>query len=59
LKSNALLSGAEVRRTFFDYFVNERQHTYWHSSSVVPQADSHLSFVNAGMYQVVLGFLMR
>lgn len=59
LKSGALVSGAEVRRAFFDYFVNEHQHTYWHSSSIVPQADSYLSFVNAGMYQAIsLQFLI-
>ncbi|KAI6183771.1 Alanine--tRNA ligase [Aphelenchoides bicaudatus] len=50
LKSNAILSGAEVRSAFMDFF-KEREHTYWHSSSTIPQVDSYLSFVNAGMYQ--------
>lgn len=46
------LSATEIRQAFFDYFIRQRQHTYWKSSSVLPGEDAHLSFVNAGMYQV-------
>lgn len=48
----SILSASEIRQEFFDYFINEKQHSYWHSSNVVPGEDSLLSFVNAGMYQV-------
>lgn len=43
-------SGAQVRKTFLDYFA-ERGHTIVPSSSVVPHNDPTLLFTNAGMNQ--------
>jgi hypothetical protein len=45
------LSGNEVRAAFMDYFRDRHQHTYVHSSSVVPHEDPTLLFANAGMNQ--------
>ncbi|MBW0504644.1 hypothetical protein O181_044359 [Austropuccinia psidii MF-1] len=42
---------AKVRRTFFDYFINKNDHTFVHSSSVIPFDDPTLLFANAGMNQ--------
>jgi len=49
------MSGKEVRKAFIDFFVQEKAHTYWRSSSVVPSVDDptlSMLFVNAGMNQV-------
>ncbi|MFL7893050.1 MAG: alanine--tRNA ligase [Anaerolineales bacterium] len=43
-------SGANIRQTFIDYFV-ERGHTFVPSSSLVPGGDQTLLFTNAGMVQ--------
>jgi alanyl-tRNA synthetase len=43
-------TGAEIRKTFIDFFV-QRQHTFVPSSSLVPGGDSTLLFTNAGMVQ--------
>jgi alanyl-tRNA synthetase len=43
-------SGIELRNAFVQYFVN-RGHTHVSSSSLVPQKDPTLLFVNAGMVQ--------
>jgi alanyl-tRNA synthetase len=43
-------TGAEIRKTFIDYFI-ERGHTFVPSSSLVPGGDQTLLFTNAGMVQ--------
>lgn len=47
----------EIRRKFVDYFVSKHGHTFIKSSSVKPDNDSSLSFVNAGMNQFKSLFL--
>ena len=49
-------SGAEIRQTFIDYFV-ELGHTFVPSSSLVPGGDQTLLFTNAGMVQFKEVFL--
>ena len=44
------MTGAEIRRQFLRYF-KERGHKLVPSSSVVPEGDATLMFVNAGMVQ--------
>jgi alanyl-tRNA synthetase len=44
------LTGAEIRQSFIDFFV-EHRHTFVPSSSLVPGGDSTLLFTNAGMVQ--------
>lgn len=44
------LTGAEIRQSFIDFFV-ERGHTFVQSSSLVPGGDQTLLFTNAGMVQ--------
>jgi alanyl-tRNA synthetase len=44
------LTGAQIRQTFIDFFV-ERGHTFVPSSSLVPGGDQTLLFTNAGMVQ--------
>ena len=44
------LTGAEIRQSFIDYFVN-RGHTFVQSASLVPGTDQTLLFTNAGMVQ--------
>ena len=44
------LTGAQIRQSFIDYFV-ERGHTFVQSSSLVPGGDQTLLFTNAGMVQ--------
>lgn len=46
-----LFSGAEIRKTFVDFFVQKHQHTFVASSSLVPGGDQTLLFTNAGMVQ--------
>ncbi|RME90091.1 MAG: alanine--tRNA ligase, partial [Anaerolineae bacterium] len=45
------LTGAEIRQSFIDFFVNEAGHTFVPSSSLVPGGDATLLFTNAGMVQ--------
>lgn len=47
---NTRPTGAQIRQTFIDYFV-ERGHTYVPSASLVPGGDQTLLFTNAGMVQ--------
>lgn len=51
LMRNVTMSSAQVRSTFIDYFVKERDHTFVKSSSVLPENDPSLITVNAGMNQ--------
>lgn len=44
------LTGAEIRQSFIDFFI-ERGHTFVQSSSLVPGGDQTLLFTNAGMVQ--------
>ena len=44
------LTGAEIRQSFIDFFV-EHQHTVVPSSSLVPGGDATLLFTNSGMVQ--------
>ena len=43
-------TGAEIRQTFIDFFV-EHRHTFVPSASLVPGGDATLLFTNAGMVQ--------
>lgn len=45
------MSGNEVRSTFIEFFKQKKEHTYVHSSSVIPHDDPTLLFANAGMNQ--------
>jgi len=44
------LSGAQIRQTFIDFFI-EHGHTFVPSASLVPGGDQTLLFTNAGMVQ--------
>ena len=52
----AMLTAAEIRRRFLDYFV-KNLHTEVESSSLVPRDDPSLLFTNAGMVQFKKVFL--
>ncbi|KAI8456025.1 alanyl-tRNA synthetase [Phakopsora pachyrhizi] len=42
---------SKVRKTFLDFFENQNNHKFVHSSSVIPFDDPTLLFANAGMNQ--------
>ncbi len=44
-------TGAEIRQSFIDFFIQEAGHTFVPSSSLVPGGDATLLFTNAGMVQ--------
>ncbi len=48
--SHKKLSGAEIRQTFIDFFL-EHGHTFVPSASLVPGGDATLLFTNSGMVQ--------
>jgi alanyl-tRNA synthetase len=50
-RTNPLLTGAAIRQTFIDFFVQKHGHTFVASSSLVPGGDQTLLFTNAGMVQ--------
>ncbi len=51
-----MVTGAEVRRSFLDFFA-EREHEVVRASSIVPDNDPTLLFTNAGMVQFKNVFL--
>ncbi|HLE14671.1 MAG TPA: alanine--tRNA ligase-related protein, partial [Anaerolineales bacterium] len=46
----ASLTGAQIRQSFIDYFL-ERGHVFVPSTSLVPGGDQTLLFTNSGMVQ--------
>jgi alanyl-tRNA synthetase len=49
-------SAKDIRKSFIDFFVQQKKHEYVHSSSTIPHDDPTLLFANAGMNQVRLNF---
>uniref|UniRef100_A0A1B6FEA7 Alanine--tRNA ligase n=1 Tax=Cuerna arida TaxID=1464854 RepID=A0A1B6FEA7_9HEMI len=48
---NTSLSAKDIRNEFINFFVEKKNHQYWHSSSVIPLDDPTILFANAGMNQ--------
>lgn len=48
---NTFMTAKEIRKAFIDFFIQEKQHEYVHSSSTIPLDDPTLLFANAGMNQ--------
>jgi len=51
IPASSSLTGAAIRQTFIDFFVQKHGHTFVASSSLVPGGDQTLLFTNAGMVQ--------
>lgn len=49
--SDGMPSSCQIRRTFIDFFVKKKAHTFVPSAAVVPHNDPTLLFINAGMNQ--------
>lgn len=47
-------SAKDIRKSFIDFFVQQKKHEYVHSSSTIPHDDPTLLFANAGMNQVLI-----
>lgn len=46
------MTAKDIRNEFIQFFVEKKDHVYWHSSSVIPLDDPTILFANAGMNQV-------
>lgn len=49
---NSSMTAKDIRSDFIKFFVEKKNHHYWHSSSVIPLDDPTILFANAGMNQV-------
>lgn len=51
-KRNQFSNSKQIRKLFFNYFIEQNGHSFVKSSPVIPYCDPSLLFVNAGMNQV-------
>lgn len=47
------MNAKEIRKKFIEFFQQQHEHLYVHSSSTIPLDDPTLLFANAGMNQVI------